>query len=217
MRLALSYSFMAVAVMLLSGCNLLLGSVSSSSGAITNLGSGSLTAYREAHVSGVRNSSITNPDARPARIPPHQDYAFRNAIPFYPRNAGTYVTSGYGWRNLRGRADFHCGVDVVAAVGTKVKAVVGGRVTLTRSAGSRGGVVIYASGRQYTYWHVVPSRSLRAGQWVSAGQTIGRLADWGSTTHLHYGIYLTGNNSDPNARKINNCVDPMSLAERGLL
>ena len=87
---------------------------------------------------------------------------------------------------------------------------------LARSAGSKGGVVLYSGGRQYTYWHMIPSRGIQQGRRVRAGQRIGTLANWGGNTHLHYSLHLTGNNYSPNARLDTNCVDPMQLARQGL-
>ena len=210
----------------LTGCNLLLAPASASSGSIANASSGSLPgassgdsnllAYRQAHRRATASARQANPNNRPRTIQAHRNYPFNNAIPFYRRGVGTTVTSGFGWRDLWGKADFHCGVDVQARAGTAVLAVTGGHVTFTRSAGRNGGVVIYDRGRQYTYWHVEPARNLREGQRVRKGQRIGTLANWGGNTHLHYALYLTGNDDSPNARKTTNCVDPMGLARQGL-
>lgn len=218
MALAVRFFTVLLGVALLSGCNALFGVLGSSSGG--SVGSSDndrgLIAFRLAHVRGTAGEAQADPLRRPRHIRDHPNYPFNNAIPFMPRGAGEYVSSGFGWRNLWGRADFHCGVDVVADAGTPVYAVVGGRVTFTRSAGRRGGVVIYAHGRQYTYWHVNPHRGLSDGDWVRAGQSIGTIANWGSNTHLHYALYLTGNNASPNARETTNCVDPMEMARNGL-
>ena len=216
-------SILIVSMLILSGCGTLMGSVGSSSTSLSSSASLSgdrsergLIAYRLVHARGVAGSSQADPRRQPRNIQAHQAYPFRNEIPFMPRGAGERVSSGFGWRNLWGRADFHCGVDVVADAGTPVYAVVGGQVTLSRSAGPRGGLVIYSGGRQYTYWHVTPRRGLDSGDRVRRGQQIGTLADWGGNTHLHYGLYLTGDNSSPNARETTNCVDPMELARHRL-
>ncbi len=216
MRFALRQAGLTVLVLFLSGCDVLIGTASSSSGALASVAAGGVSAYRQVQSQVTGRSNQTNPYRQPSRIPEHEDYDFKNAIAFFPRDAGTYVTSSFGWRTVGGRADFHCGVDVVAPVHTPVLAVVGGWVTLDRSAGADGGVVIYSNGRQYTYWHAVPQRGLRVGQWVRRGQTIATLAPWGDRTHLHYGIHLTGANASPDARKTTNCVDPIALAHRGL-
>lgn len=201
----------------LSACGGGLGGLTSSSqGSSASSGDRGLIAYQQVRARSLRASNQHNPSHRPRRITDTRKVPFNNAIPFFPRGRGEYVSSDYGWRNLWGRADFHCGVDVVAEPGTPVLAVTSGEVTFVRSAGARGGVVLYVNGRQYTYWHVVPARGLRAGRRVRAGQRLGTLANWGGNTHLHYAVYLTGNNDHPNARKDRNCVDPMALAAEGI-
>ena len=209
---------LALICLCLSGCGGLLGTASSSSsnGDGSGYGGRDLSAYRLAHARGTASSTQANPLKRPRTIEDHDDYPFNNAIPFFPRGRGEMVTSDFGWRMLWGGSDFHCGVDVAAKAKTRVRAVTSGQVTFTRSAGPNGGLVVFNGGRQYTYWHMLPHPRLEAGSRVRAGQTLGYLADWGSNTHLHYALNLTGRNANPNARKPTNCVDPMALARRGL-
>ena len=210
---------LGIFVVLLSGCSGLLGSVtkglrgsSASSSAISS--DRGLIGYEQAR----RRAAVgqLNPNRRPRTIVDAPSYTFQDEIPFFRPGVGEKVGSDFGWRKLWGKAEFHCGVDVTAPAGARVLAVTGGKVTFLRSAGPHGGVVIYHKGRQYTYWHVVPARSLKSGYRVRPGQTIGHLADWGNNTHIHYGIYLTGSNNHPDARQDSNCVDPMQLAHRGL-
>lgn len=193
----------------------LAGSASNGSSASSNA-AGNLVAYETVRQRTARVDPMKNPRRRPLTLTPMPDYPFNDAIPFFPRGKGDYVSSSFGWRNLWGKIDFHCGTDVTAPIGTPIKAVTSGYVTFTRSAGAHSGLVMYNEGRQYTYWHVVPSKRVKDGTYVRAGQTIGTLANWGNNTHLHYGIYITGNDSHPNARLDTNCVDPMSLAAQGL-
>lgn len=203
----------------LTGCGNMFGSVTSSVQGSSTASSAvsadrGLIAYEQIRRRAA--SGQLNPNHRPRTIVDSPNYTFNDEIPFFRRGVGDEVSSDFGWRNLWGRADFHCGVDVTAPIGARVLAVTEGEVTFIRSAGSRGGIVVYNNGRQYTYWHVVPARGLEPGDRIRPGQTIGRLADWGGNTHLHYGIYLTGNDRHPIARETTNCVDPMQLAHQGL-
>ena len=210
-------SFLFATAFLLTACNIgsLVGS-STQGSSTSSQGLGGLVAYDTVRQRTARIDPMKNPRQQPLILSPTPDYPFNNSIPFFARNKGEYVSSDFGWRNLWGRIDFHCGTDVVAPIGTPVKAVTSGQITFTRTAGAHGGIVMYHQGRQYTYWHVIPGRRIKNGSYVRQGQTIGRLADWGNNTHLHYAVYITGPNSHPNARVDTNCVDPMALAAEGL-
>jgi len=223
---SLRMAAVVLAALALGGCGTLLrgassagasasGSLETSSGSSSSNDQG-LIAYEQVRSRSVSSSDQRDPRREPRTIETPPSYPFNDTIPFFPAGVGTDVSSDFGWRMLWGRADFHCGVDVLAPVGTPVLAVVGGEITFVRTAGHRGGVVLYVDGRQYTYWHVTPRDGLEPGDQVRAGQQIGTLADWGNNTHIHYGIYLTGEDDHPNAREITNCVDPMQLAARGL-
>lgn len=197
----------------LSGCQVLTSS-SGSSG--SSQGTGGLVSYDGVRQRSIAQDPYNDPRRRPRSLPNRPDYPFNDEIPFYPKGRANRVSSDFGWRNLWGRLDFHCGVDVPAKIGTPILAVTDGTVTLSRRAGKNGGIIMHFGGRQYTYWHIVPASWVKEGTRVRRGQKIGTLANWGSNTHIHYGVYLTQGETHPNARKDTNCVDPMDLAAAGI-
>jgi murein DD-endopeptidase MepM/ murein hydrolase activator NlpD len=94
----------------------------------------------------------------------------------------------------------HEGIDLAAPEGTPFKAVHGGTV---KQAGYNGGfgysvTVQLDDGTQMIYGHA--RRVLvKAGDKVNAGQIIGEVGNTGHSfgTHLHLGIYVNGNTTDP--------------------
>ena len=133
--------------------------------------------------------------------------------------SGTKITSesGYlwpvpGYTNLSslfaGRIDpftkrkaTHTGIDVPAPKGTKVLAAKSG-VVIT-SDYNRGGygnyvVVSHGNGNTTLYAHL-SSRSVKEGDTVKQGQTVGLVGTTGRSTgnHLHYEIRVNGTRIDP--------------------
>jgi murein DD-endopeptidase MepM/ murein hydrolase activator NlpD len=127
--------------------------------------------------------------------------ALRRPVPTCPIRLAAPVAGPlgdlYGPRGNR----FHRGVDYPAATGTTVTAAAGGRVV---SAGPLGGgwgkavVIDHGSGVRTMYAHL--SRvTVRAGQQVAAGTSVGRVGATGSATgpHLHFEAFVRGANVDP--------------------
>ena len=52
------------------------------------------------------------------------------------------------------------------------------------------------------------------GQKVDLGDPVGTLVPWGTRTHLHYSVHLTGNTKSQRARKDSNAIDPLTLVQR---
>jgi murein DD-endopeptidase MepM/ murein hydrolase activator NlpD len=111
------------------------------------------------------------------------------------------VTSGFGWRSLGGRHEFHPGVDIGCPVGTPVMASNNGVV---EDAGwNAGGYGIWVKldnggGIETIYGHL--SRvAVHAGEIVSKGQIIGYSGATGNVTgpHLHYEVRLYGRPISP--------------------
>jgi murein DD-endopeptidase MepM/ murein hydrolase activator NlpD len=106
------------------------------------------------------------------------------------------VTSGFGWRNLHGRHDFHPGIDIGCPPGTPVMASNNGVV---EDAGwNSGGYGIWVKidnggGIETIYGHL-SSVSVHAGQIVAKGQVIGYSGATGHVTgpHLHYEVRRNG-------------------------
>lgn len=98
----------------------------------------------------------------------------------------------------------HDGIDIHAAEGTPVVAVVDGWVQrLTRVETGLGGIWVWlvdAAGHEYYYAHLSAiTPGLEAGQRVVVGQPIGAVGDTGdargTTPHLHFEIRLGGGSS----------------------
>ena len=109
--------------------------------------------------------------------------------------------SGYGWRTLNGRPDFHRGVDIPAPAMTPIRAAVGGVVSVQQHASygncvkvSVGGgiVVVYA---HMTCW----ASDLSNGMTVEAGHILGYVGTTGNSfgNHLHFEVDVNGQPVQP--------------------
>lgn len=96
---------------------------------------------------------------------------------------------------------FHDGLDIAAPLGTPVRAIAAGRVTIAGRM-SDGAVVVeieHSPGVVSRYGHLDPELRVRVGQSVSAGDVVGSIGLTGNTTgpHLHLEIYSSGEPVDP--------------------
>lgn len=113
-----------------------------------------------------------------------------------------YVSSPYGWRTppTNGASTFHSGVDLAAYWGNPVWATRSGVVTACTYNGSFGNYITINHGDGYSssYLHL-SSQCVSVGQYVSQGQTIGRVGSTGVSTgpHLHFIIYYNGSTVNP--------------------
>lgn len=107
----------------------------------------------------------------------------------------TYFHANY----LRSENRQHLGLDLLvgrAGVGRSVTSPVDGAVminrTSTRVHASEAYLVIRdrRTGAEYVFGHI--RSTLQVGRRVRAGEQVGRVAAWGSTSHVHYGINLYG-------------------------
>ncbi len=108
------------------------------------------------------------------------------------------ITSGFGVQ--RGKRNYHRGIDIAAPRGAPVVASAAGVATLDRQSKGYGNFVILDHGNGYRtlYAHLLDT-SVRNGERVAAGQTIGRIGKSGNATgyHLHYEIHHGGLLADP--------------------
>lgn len=113
------------------------------------------------------------------------------------------VHSPYGPRWI-GSYDFHAGIDLPAAVGRQVRAVMAGTVAQVRtwdgsSTGAGNAILIHHDqGRSTAYLHLHTTR-VSTGESVAAGQVIGQVGETGATyPHLHLGymVDLPANTGD---------------------
>jgi murein DD-endopeptidase MepM/ murein hydrolase activator NlpD len=95
----------------------------------------------------------------------------------------------------------HKGVDYAAATGTMIKAAGDGRVAFVGNKGGYGRVVIleHGGGVRTVYGHMSRFASIRNGQRVRQGTTIGYVGSSGAATgpHLHYEFMVAGVHKNP--------------------
>lgn len=112
------------------------------------------------------------------------------------------ITSLYGTREhpITGQADFHSGLDLAAAEGTDIHAVLGGVVLQTGTSDSYGNYVklLHSNNLVTTYNHM-QQILVKQGQTVQKGQTVGTVGSTGVSTgpHLHLEFLLNGIYVDP--------------------
>jgi murein DD-endopeptidase MepM/ murein hydrolase activator NlpD len=113
-----------------------------------------------------------------------------------------WFSDGYGWRKdpFTGERAFHRGVDIVAPLGTVVKAPADGVVTRTARWGNLGKLVDVSHGFGYATRYAHLSEILvRPGQQLKRGAVLGRVGSTGRSTgaHLHYEVFRNGRNVNP--------------------
>ncbi len=110
------------------------------------------------------------------------------------------ITSKYGYRNYRGKREFHHGVDIHNGRGTPIRAAADGKVTLARRSGGYGLLVVvdHGNGFQTRYAHL-QKMLVKKGDRVEKGDTVGYMGATGKTTgtHLHYEVRMLRKSIDP--------------------
>ena len=112
------------------------------------------------------------------------------------------LSSTFGMRDdpFSGVRSMHNGVDWANATGTTVKASNHGTVSIVGEQRVYGKYVMidHQGGYQSLYAHL-DSYSVRKGDYVEQGSTIGEMGNTGRTTgpHLHFSIYFNGKPLDP--------------------
>lgn len=107
-------------------------------------------------------------------------------------NAGR-KSSGYGWRVLGGKREFHYGVDFAAPTGTPVFAVLPGKVVYQGNRDPNGfglQIIIQHGDKVYTQYGHLSKIEVTTGQLVKAGQRIGQIGNTGKSfgAHLHFEV-----------------------------
>lgn len=111
------------------------------------------------------------------------------------------ISSPFGWRDVSVAGNrFHGGVDLVAPLGTPVRAARGGVVAFAGWAGAYGYAVYvdHEFGWQTRYAHL--SRlDVRAGDRLRQGAVLGAVGSTGASTgpHLHFEVRFEGRALDP--------------------
>ncbi len=115
-----------------------------------------------------------------------------NGNPYMPENPlalkNTYVSSGYGGRDLWGVYDFHLGLDIVAPAYTEIYAADGGVVVFAAFTSSYGYMtrIRHADNVETVYAHQI-KQVVKPGDVVQKGQLIGYVGSTGNSSgsHLH--------------------------------
>ncbi len=112
------------------------------------------------------------------------------------------VTSGFGTRKIPYSSgyQFHTGVDIAGSHGSNVRAAARGEVVFSGYRGSLGNLLIIDHGYGYeTYYAHLKGFTVRKGDEVAKGETIGYMGASGRTTgtHLHYEVHYKGSPVNP--------------------
>ncbi|MBZ5640406.1 MAG: M23 family metallopeptidase [Acidobacteriia bacterium] len=115
--------------------------------------------------------------------------------------AGSY-SDGFGWRKdpFSGEPEFHTGLDVVAPIGTAVRATADGVVTRVGTDSGYGRMVQLSHGYGLgTLYGHLSATLVRPGARVRRGDVIGRVGTTGRSTgpHVHYEVVKGGHRVDP--------------------
>jgi len=112
----------------------------------------------------------------------------------YPLPSAALTGLSYGWyQNASGQGIFHPGIDLLAEAGTPVLSVDTGTVAFASQQDVYGNLVVvnHQGGRQTRYAHL-NSLSVREGQQVQAGETLGVVGSTGvpdlEQSHLHFEV-----------------------------
>lgn len=112
------------------------------------------------------------------------------------------LSDGFGWRAdpFTGQREFHEGLDIVAPLGTPVRAAADGLVTGAGRMSGYGNAVhlTHGYGLATRYGHM-SKVFVRPGQRVRKGDTIGAVGSTGRSTgpHLHFEVYRSGRPVNP--------------------
>ena len=112
------------------------------------------------------------------------------------------LSSLYGGRKhpVTGKPNNHTGIDIPAPRGVKILAAKSGVVTTSKYNNSYGNYVVvsHSDGTSTLYAHM-SKRSVKEGQTVKQGATLGLVGTTGSSTgnHLHFEIRVNGSRRDP--------------------
>ena len=120
----------------------------------------------------------------------------------FPVASYVYISSRFGMRvhPITGQYKSHTGLDIASNQGTTVYAADSGTVVLAEWYGGYGNCIMIDHGNGYkTLYGHLSVISVKNGQSVSQGQTIGAVGSTGNSTgpHLHFEVYENGDRIDP--------------------
>lgn len=116
------------------------------------------------------------------------------------------VTSRFGWRNLNGVQQYHCGLDLISYIDRNVYSPLPGTVIFAGNAGTAGNMVMIKSPQgqyEHRFMHL-DSVKVKVGQTVEIGDVIGVFGNTGYSfgAHLHWDVKQVSTNQ---------FIDPLAL------
>lgn len=109
------------------------------------------------------------------------------------------MSSGYGWRThpTRGGRRFHAGIDLALPSGTPTRTVAGGTVVKVGNTDPQGygnQVIVRTPDGHHEQFSHLASMSVRVGEVIQPGTTVGTVGSTGSSTgpHLDFAVYKPG-------------------------
>jgi len=110
-----------------------------------------------------------------------------------------YISSGYGYRTLNGKREFHYGIDIATKKGTPIYAADGGKVTYAGYNSSYGYHVLIDHGDYVTCYAHMSKIMVKKGESVYRSQQIGKVGSTGYSfgNHLHFEIRVNGEKVNP--------------------
>ena len=121
----------------------------------------------------------------------------------WPTPGYSYITSGFGWRTLYGRPNYHTGIDIAGSgiYGSPVIASNTGRVVRVKyyTTGYGYHIMIDHGSNNWTVYAHLSAIYVNEGDWVAQGQTIGLVGSTGNSTgpHLHFEVRIDGTAQNP--------------------
>lgn len=122
----------------------------------------------------------------------------------WPCPSSKKITSPYGYRihPIQGYRKMHTGMDIGARSGTDIVAAASGTVIMAKYYGGYGNCIIidHGGGMSTLYAHM-SAYVAKNGDYVAAGQVIGKVGSTGNSTgpHLHFEVRVNGQHTNPAA------------------
>lgn len=125
-----------------------------------------------------------------------KEYPWTNKCAVLPAGLNANVTSGWGWRQIRGGISWHKGIDIGVPSGTDVLAVEAGEVLLKSKNTDPNNIGAWVKSATYVrqYWHIRPAPWLKDGDKVKTGDLLGYVTEYYDDNgeradHLHFVRY----------------------------
>jgi murein DD-endopeptidase MepM/ murein hydrolase activator NlpD len=150
-----------------------------------------IRADRAARIEAREEQSRRAKAARAERIAARQERARSWTLP----TASGRVTTGYGVRGSIWSSGRHTGIDFDGSTGDTVRAVHTGTVVFAGGDGAYGiHVKLQHSNGDQTWYAHLSAITVRVGQQVTTGDTLGRIGSTGNSTgsHLHFEVHVDG-------------------------